>query len=1280
MDSLNSTIQLAIGLLTCISLFLAIIEKYKKFAKENSKPENVIQKQEILHFFKTGDRNRNVHDLSLTLILSAILTTIIAYSILPADTSISNDKSSLTLVGFVILLIPIWGLASWYYSVMKNGLLLLTFSSFFVLSFSPRGPFNVWGVPNAEESLQLFLPLMVLVIIISMLFNYKYRGSLISFFSSLSIKPAIVFFLVPIFIAILAQSTSFYQSFDHDERIPKRLSDSFDTTLVSLLEDQNVYEQAYQIFSEINLSSYYSEQYLSGLRTYLNAEAYVNTPTNEDFRPRSRGRTDVYTRQFRVLFDILSSFEDLNLSEKQNYLASRLDWVHPTSKDNDPQSIVLTGSTPKDRLINLSNSRVFTAFSNFSDELRTYLLYSFPYSKDIINQFVDKDKNPAEVFRDFFTPAEKPVFFNVYPDKDFENYDISFRNELALPLILELFIAYENYKQAVIEIASSENSNVGLFVDRFFELENNSQEAFKYYTTDLKPEEITELVQALQNLNGIDFEPVDNSKEFYPYRKLASMIEKIRDNNSEKLSKQDSVFLIAKKYAKQVNRRFDPLLFKHMKITGKDLDIRYLFSSDLLAFLADLYEDLSTKDQFEFFKIIADPITYFYLHQSHGNASGRTLRVPLESIEAYLTLEPEDQANFLHHLAINVYRFEGPFGLNTFEGIVYKAKSINSFLGLVSSIALFAPLFFLSAYLGIVLSKRLLTREQLLESIHQEYRDSDFKPYSEELVKLAGRESSLERISLLCKKNRSTIAITGRRGSGKSRLLREIYSRDDKNNIGIWIDCPTRYSQEDFVTSILERLALAVENRISVFAGGKSLTTRRLEKASFSELVRVILILGLMSVLLPILIFEGQALLIWGPVLLLLTLSGSLMIVSYLKLQPLDIANQFGSDRKEQYQTSMLLMTTRNVLKFLRNRNGIDTEIPTRVSTKVVRLVFLILIGVTALFFLTQVIFYTSPSGFFSNLMAGLLPSLAEQLFTLIVLVIAWTLVWRIGKDPYTNVSGKTLISLIDAYRQYAKEIVYRLRHGALGANFKGIVVCIDELDKITNDTELREFIRNIKSIFDIDGVRYFLSISEDALMSFTLGSIAGKNEFDSSFDHIVYIESVDIATANEIVKEYMTTQLETDIDDDHSIILGFLSFGVPRDIIRKCERYIVNSLLPNSNHDLFYLDRIEKLDSAYTNGLLNGEELDGLKADAGLVVSKVKKYFQRDELEDRKSRLLAYIAILALAEKEISTFAQPKNTEQLEKLYSVGFGIPILPINDLKRTISELILKYQPA
>ena len=110
-----------------------------------------------------------------------------------------------------------------------------------------------------------------------------------------------------------------------------------------------------------------------------------------------------------------------------------------------------------------------------------------------------------------------------------------------------------------------------------------------------------------------------------------------------------------------------------------------------------------------------------------------------------------------------------------------------------------------------------------------------------------------------------------------------------------------------------------------------------------------------------------------------------------------------------------------------------------------------------------------------------------------------------------------TLISLVEEYRQYLREVVHHLNEALRESGIEGqvkIIIAIDELDKVLNHQRLNELLKSMKAVFELKNVYYILSISEDALETYRLRHVETKNEIDSAFTHIFSVPPMD-ATAS---------------------------------------------------------------------------------------------------------------------------------------------------------------------
>lgn len=106
-----------------------------------------------------------------------------------------------------------------------------------------------------------------------------------------------------------------------------------------------------------------------------------------------------------------------------------------------------------------------------------------------------------------------------------------------------------------------------------------------------------------------------------------------------------------------------------------------------------------------------------------------------------------------------------------------------------------------------------------------------------------------------------------------------------------------------------------------------------------------------------------------------------------------------------------------------------------------------------------------------------------------------------------------TVASLIFDFRSLAELIAVKLP-GPL-------VIGIDELDKIDDADDVRELLRDIKGIFEVTGVHFLVSISDEATTALQLGTLqtSSRNEFNSSFYTVLELPPLGPDGANELLE-----------------------------------------------------------------------------------------------------------------------------------------------------------------
>ncbi|MET8996638.1 hypothetical protein [Amycolatopsis sp. NPDC004169] len=126
---------------------------------------------------------------------------------------------------------------------------------------------------------------------------------------------------------------------------------------------------------------------------------------------------------------------------------------------------------------------------------------------------------------------------------------------------------------------------------------------------------------------------------------------------------------------------------------------------------------------------------------------------------------------------------------------------------------------------------------------------------------------------------------------------------------------------------------------------------------------------------------------------------------------------------------------------------------------------------------------------------------------------------------------------IVDDYRRLLERVVSVLTPD----DISGVIVAIDELDKLADPAEAREFIDEIKGVFGVSRCLFLVSVSEDALTSFQRRGIPIRDAFDSAFTNVIRIDPFTL--------------------DDARAWLAKRAFGIPEPFIHLC--YCLSGGLP---------------------------------------------------------------------------------------------------------------------
>jgi hypothetical protein len=147
-----------------------------------------------------------------------------------------------------------------------------------------------------------------------------------------------------------------------------------------------------------------------------------------------------------------------------------------------------------------------------------------------------------------------------------------------------------------------------------------------------------------------------------------------------------------------------------------------------------------------------------------------------------------------------------------------------------------------------------------------------------------------------------------------------------------------------------------------------------------------------------------------------------------------------------------------------------------------------------------------------------------------------------------------TLPGLTARYVEYIRD-VQRVLEKKYGSS--KLIICIDELDKITDPEQVGNVLREIKGALYEKDCFYLFSISEDAVRAFEGRLVRQRDIFESTFDEIMFLDKMDLETCVEVARERckgagygLRTSIIQPVHEALEIA-AVLSSGVPRELLR---------------------------------------------------------------------------------------------------------------------------------
>lgn len=114
-------------------------------------------------------------------------------------------------------------------------------------------------------------------------------------------------------------------------------------------------------------------------------------------------------------------------------------------------------------------------------------------------------------------------------------------------------------------------------------------------------------------------------------------------------------------------------------------------------------------------------------------------------------------------------------------------------------------------------------------------------------------------------------------------------------------------------------------------------------------------------------------------------------------------------------------------------------------------------------------------------------------------------------------------------------------------------VICLDELDKISEPEQLTELLKGVKGILGRQNTYFLLTVSEDALARFTARRRTERDIVESAFEEIVYLDRVSYATARRIVAQMLAVpdDRQTESFNKNCLLIWLFGSAIPREIKR---------------------------------------------------------------------------------------------------------------------------------
>ncbi|MBN6051878.1 hypothetical protein JYK22_08015, partial [Nonomuraea sp. RK-328] len=136
-----------------------------------------------------------------------------------------------------------------------------------------------------------------------------------------------------------------------------------------------------------------------------------------------------------------------------------------------------------------------------------------------------------------------------------------------------------------------------------------------------------------------------------------------------------------------------------------------------------------------------------------------------------------------------------------------------------------------------------------------------------------------------------------------------------------------------------------------------------------------------------------------------------------------------------------------------------------------------------------------------------------------------------------------TYPEIVNALRTLLRRVAAELHDAPVR---RRLLVGIDELDRIAPAAAARDFLNELKAVFDVPHCLFVLSVSDEALRAADLAPLGRRDAFDSAIDEVVRVDPLDHETSVRLLDTRVVG-----LPAPFSALFYCLSGGSPRDLLR---------------------------------------------------------------------------------------------------------------------------------